>query len=251
MTAAVAMTMGFELQRMSRLALLGGRFSYSFGFGLGVRIALRDVASWEKKRDPESAPFAAYGPVGDNVYKRALELAGAGREDLAAVRELRAMASTSGQALDQAERLARLGGDHLESVVGDRCYRLVVAALGDHAIEKPKQRDIERFDAIAGFKALSAGTHWRRLTELEPRLLSLEQEMCDGVFVRPEHQENAAQPRAEQRQRNAERARRWYAFQERVGALLGPTAGQADPFLSSRDARDRAVHHLMQLVISN
>jgi hypothetical protein len=185
--------------------------------------------------------------VGDAVLRRALESARQGHEDADAVSELRAIASADRRSLGQAERLSRLGGGHLESAIGNRCYRLIVAAKRDQPIQPPRQIDVARFDATAEFKTLSDGVRWQRLADLVPPLVPLEEEVRHGAFVRPDIQEGTALPRGGRRQRNADAACRWYALQERVGALLGPTSGRTDLLLSSREARNAAFHHLYQL----
>jgi hypothetical protein len=228
MTAEVARAMGLELKRLNPIAIWVGRFSRRRGVQLGHKIALRHVARWETERDPESAPRQ-------------------GHEDADAVSELRAIASADRRSLGQAERLSRLGGGHLESAIGNRCYRLIVAAKRDQPIQPPRQIDVARFDATAEFKTLSDGVRWQRLADLVPPLVPLEEEVRHGAFVRPDIQEGTALPRGGRRQRNADAACRWYALQERVGALLGPTSGRTDLLLSSREARNAAFHHLYQL----
>ena len=246
MSSAMVAGVANEFHRVSLVLVLVG-LRGSGGPRLAYRQAMRRARRREIRRDPDGLPFAVRGPVGDAVFRRAVALAAEGCEDAAAVGELRAISHADRGSLGEAERLSRVGGNHLERATENRRYRLLMAASGNRAVEPARPQDVARLAAVAEFEALGPVEGWQRLVAAEPRLIALEGEVRTGAFVRPDTLAVASLRGSDRRRHRRDVARRWFALRDRVDELLGPCSAQADALLNSRAARDAAFSHLQKL----
>jgi hypothetical protein len=202
--------------------------------------AWQTAMDWEAQSDSESEPSAPSDAKAYAVHGVAHDLAMLGRQDQAAVDELRTAAQGELEALIAAERIARVGGKHRESLIGNRLHGLIVAAIDDQPIKPLDPEDALLFDSIAAFNALAPPDRWTKLTTDEPRLADLERELHAGQLLGDDslHQHPGAAAAG------GLRGQRWFLLAERIGALLGPNSRQPNTFLRSRTARDAAMHHL-------
>jgi hypothetical protein len=250
MSPSTAHAYASELRTVDSALLVVGRLWPGLGIRLAHRLAARRARRWEHVRDPEAVPLAVHGPESDAIAAKAHVLAVAGREDPAAVVELRALAGRDRRALGEADAMARVGAKHRESAIGDRHHRLLVTALEGRDVAPPNPADLARFNAVAELHALPRDRQWERLTELEPRFISLEAANRSGSSVRSDGHSVRALGAREARRRARDDARRWYQLMAQVGAILGPASGTDDPLLGSRAARDVAAYRLEHIELS-
>lgn len=241
MSSQVATALGQQIRCASVFVLLVSRVSASAGLRLAWERAMRHVERWETQRDGDSVAFAKHGPNADAIFARASEFAHAGREDGGAVDELRKVADGDRAAVEEAERLSRVGASHLEDLVLNRRQRLLAALLTDSDVGLLTPDDEGRCAAVAEFQALEPEARWERLVDLEPRLAALAHGTRGGDRANSGERDTTTG-----RRRATEKARRWFALNEQVGALLGPNSGHTDLLLSSRAARNTAVHRLQE-----
>jgi len=212
-------------------------------------------------------------PESDAVLRRAQELASEGREDGAAVAELRALAGGR-SALRLAERASRFDGLHRELRFANRVHRLLRAASAGRAVEAAGPQDLRRIEAIERFDALDEDERWARLVELEPRVGPLVDEARalpappSATKERDDSERRevatsfdaAGRPtrlvrvtvsgfeRSEQERAAVEAfGRAWFALNTRLRTLVGPDCGSDDPVLGSAWVRRYAERHLDRL----
>ncbi len=108
----------------------------------------------EQTQDPDRPGMVRTTPKSDAVLARAKELAYEGREDAAAVEELRALAHGSRRTLRLAERGGRFGGHHRELAFANRVNRLLQAACKGGAVPPVSEDDRARIAVVEAFRVL-------------------------------------------------------------------------------------------------
>ncbi len=120
------------------------------------------------------------------VATRAEELARAGREDSAAVAELRQLARARRRTLAEAAGLLRINGEHLEIRWRNRAVRLLTAAVTGYPV-KPEDPSVSaRLDLLEHLAALPPALAFQELARREPRLLALHDKLSSSRAHQPE-----------------------------------------------------------------
>jgi hypothetical protein len=201
--------------------------------------------------DPSDAPMPTDAQsVG--VAKRAVELAREGREDQAAVAELRELAGATEDLLLRAERLTRQGAMHSEDRTFNRAHRLLAAAMTGQPVKPVTPSDEGLFDTLAGFfgRPSSAKHVWADLVVREPELAEVEAEVRAGRFGPGlEEEDSAAEvPRDEEWARvHGEYLLLELALAERLDRILGPGSASSEAIGKSWTARAFAAQYLGRL----
>ncbi len=206
------------------------------------------------------------------VLDRAKELACDGREDEAAVAELRALAGGRRRTLRQAERASHLMGYHHERAEANRASRLLKAALaGESVPPAPSAQDRRRIDAVEALSQLPRAEQWAQLTRLQPPLVELDADARAGRFgdltTRDDdllrgrtHMRETSDgerrvvsisssdppPTPEQMQRIHRRAAAQAQLRARLRPLVGPDSANDDVLLRSQRAYDLANAYLQR-----
>ena len=214
-------------------------------------LLLRAFSKQEQKADPESSGIVMLGDRASRVLERARGLAYEGREDEAAVAELRTVAGGRRRALRGAERGSRQGGMHRESREFDRVHRLLKAAATGRALEPVSAADAQLFDTLAEFfdRARPIDEIWTDLVAREPLLSNVENEVRAGRYG-PAYDAADYEPAEVDDERHrvrGERARLSLELMERMRELVGALAVNADPMVRSRKALEVAYWHLDRL----
>jgi hypothetical protein len=146
---------------------------------LGWALRKADKAQDLEAEHPSLVMFDEHSSA---LIERARGLAGAEREDQAAVGELAALAKGRRRALRVAALGTRQHGAHLESSLENLAHRLLQAAIAGAAVEPLSGDERKRLEQIDAFTELPRQESWRVLTEREPRLAELEADAGAGRF---------------------------------------------------------------------
>jgi hypothetical protein len=208
------------------LGVLGAAFASALG-----RRSVREA-------DPERREVVHTDDRSRGVLDCAHRLAAAGREDDAAVAEIRKAAKAKQRTLDDALRASRFAGHHLEERQANLVFRLLHAARGDGHISPPSDSDERRIRTVEAFTSTPLADQWELLVEREPRLAEIEKDVKAGRFG-----PLRAHPGGD-RKLLAETARGSIELDRRLRDLLGPSSAQQDTLMLTGQARESARTYL-------
>ncbi len=186
--------------------------------------------------------MAALGKSMQRIQDRVRQLAGAGREDPAAVAELRRLTGHRRDGKVQAVlgqvagRLAA-GGIEAELRQHDRAIRLLRAAAWNVAVEPEDPAETARFDAVEELLSLPDEAAFDELAQREPELLR----------VRADLESELSQAAATAPSKPARHGPQYAQLHERLAPLLGPDRHPEDVLLSCRVALSVALRYLIRL----
>lgn len=229
-------------------------------------LALRELF---RRKDPNRPESFRTTPESDAVLDHAHRLAREGREDSAAVAELRAVAEQRRQTLKLALAASRFAGYYQEYRHANLVYRLLVAATADTDVPDVTASHRRLIAAVEELQALPEQEQWARIVDLQPRLRVLENQVRSGAFgsfTRDEPTEATLQRarrqigpdgrtvRAIPRDRSVRRdlvalqteGRHVLELTARLRHLVGPSSDNRHHVLGSQVAFDVAFAHLHQ-----
>ena len=122
---------------------------------------------------PPLPTFAVLTDRARHVALRAEELARGGREDEAAVAELRRLARGRLRTLAEAAQLLRTNGEHLEIRWRNRAVRLLSAAVTDCPVKAEDPSVAARLNLLERLASLPPAVAFEELATREPRLRTL------------------------------------------------------------------------------
>jgi hypothetical protein len=226
-----------------------GRGSLSLG-GVAVFLLVdRAMRKQQRNEDPDAPDSVRTDDRAKAIFARARDLVREGREDRAAVNELRALAGRHRRSLRRAEELSRLSGRHLEQRFANDMHRLLAAALSGRPVEPIAAADAERCEILGRVFAQSRPREdtWRDLVAREPQLAALEAEVRAGRFGVQHDTSRVTREQVddpEWRHVRGEQARLSLKLTDEVKRLAGPTSISSDPVIKSRMARDIATSYV-------
>jgi hypothetical protein len=184
------------------------------------------------------APFAVLTDRVMHVAERAQALARAGREDEAAVDELRALAHGRRRPLVEASQLFKVSGEHLEIRWRNRAVRLLHAATTGRRMQPEDPAVGTRLDSLERLAGLPVDRAFDELAAREPRLRMLRDQVLDAHA-------HAANDSA-----FAKWLRRSAAMHRDLVELVGHARPDFDPLCSAVIAYAIASAHLADLAAS-
>ncbi len=180
-----------------------------------VRETRRTLAG-DKEVDPAEKRY-------HDLIDRARSFGDAGREDDAAVSELRALAGAEGtELLDRAAQWFSVEGGSLmkEFDNWDRSYRLLRAAGADGIVEPVSVTRAEFFKQVSSLEGAPSDLGWARLVGVQPALAELDAEIRALNSIQED-------------------------LNDRLRSLVGPSASNVpDSILATRTAQAVAENHL-------
>ncbi len=195
--------------------------------------------------DQETPTLVALTPASSETLARAHILAESGREDREAISELRALSSGNARTLREAALGARQRGQHRESSWADLTHRLLQAAIHNTSIVRLNNDDRSRLQSFDDFASMPVGSKWASLTDLEPRLLGLVDDACDGQFGRTTQPDELRDLSPDQkRQATTAQIIGRRRLNDRLVSLVGPQSRTDNPLIRSRLAINAACRYL-------
>lgn len=126
------------------------------------------------------APFAVLTDRVMHIAERAQTLARDGREDEAAVEELRNLAHGRRRPLVEASQLFKVSGEHLEIRWRNRAVRLLFAATTGLPLQREDAAVGARLDSLERLAGLPLERAFEDLAAREPRLVTLRDRVLDA-----------------------------------------------------------------------